>query len=70
MLTTGKTPQAIVDRISAELRQVLTDPNTRQMFNKHGLDPQPTTAGEFKTLVTSEIARWAKVARQAGIKPE
>ena len=70
MLTAGKTPQAIVDRISAELRHVLTDPNTRQMFNKQGLDPQPTTAAEFKTLVTNEIARWAKVARQAGIKPE
>ena len=70
MLTTGKTPQAVVDRVSAELRQVLTEPNTRQMFNKHGLDPQPTTAVEFRTLVTSEIARWAKVARQAGIKPE
>jgi len=47
MLTTGKTPQAIVDRISAELRHVLTDPNTRQMFNKHVLAPQPTTAREL-----------------------
>ena len=70
MLTTGKTPQAIVDRISAELRHVLSDPNTRQLFSKNGLDAQPTTAAEFKALVTSEIARWAKVARQAGIKPE
>jgi tripartite-type tricarboxylate transporter receptor subunit TctC len=70
MLTTGKTPPAIVERISAELRHVLSDANTRQLFNKSGLDPQPTTSGEFKTLVTSEIARWAKVARQANIKPE
>jgi tripartite-type tricarboxylate transporter receptor subunit TctC len=70
MLTTGKTPPAIVERISAELRHVLSDANTRQLFNKSGLDPQPTTPGEFKALVTSEIARWAKVARQAGIKPE
>lgn len=70
MLTTGKTPRAIVERLSAELRQVLNDANTRGLFNKHGLDPQPTTADEFKALVASEIARWAKVARQANIKPE
>ena len=70
MLTTGKTPRAIVERLSAELRQVLNDANTRVLFNKHGLDPQPTTADEFKALVASEIARWAKVARQANIKPE
>ena len=70
MLTTGKTPQSIVDRVSAELRQVLGDANTRQMFNKQGLDPQPTTPAEFKTLVSNEIARWGKVVRQAGVKPE
>ena len=70
MLTTGKTQRPIVDRLNAELRHVLGDPNTRQLFNKHGLDPQLTTADEFKALVASEIGRWAKVARQAGIKPE
>ena len=70
MLTTGKTPQPIVDRISAELRHVLGDASTRQLFNKQGLDPQLTTAAEFKALVSSEIARWGKVVRQANIKPE
>ena len=70
MLTTGRTPRPVVERLNAELRHVLGDANTRQMFNKHGLDPQLTTAAEFKALVTSEIARWAKVARQAGIQPE
>ena len=70
LLTTGKTPRPIVERLNTELRHVLGDANTRQLFNKHGLDPQLTTSDEFKALVTSEIARWAKVARQAGIKPE
>jgi tripartite-type tricarboxylate transporter receptor subunit TctC len=70
LLTTGKTPRPIVERLNSELRHVLGDANTRALFNKHGLDPQLTTADEFKALVTSEIARWGKVARQAGIKPE
>jgi tripartite-type tricarboxylate transporter receptor subunit TctC len=70
MLTTGKTPRAVVERLSADLQQVLNDPQTRTAFNRHGLDPQPTSADQFKAMVSTEIARWAKVVRDAGIKPE
>lgn len=70
MLTTGKTPRPVVERISTALREVLAEPNTQQRFNKQGLDPQITTADQFKTLISKEMARWANVVRRAGIKPE
>ncbi len=70
ILTTGKTPRAIVNRISAELRQVLSDPATRESILKQGINPEPNTTEEFTALIRSDIAKWAKVVREAGIKPE
>ncbi len=70
ILTTGKTPRAIVNRLNAELRAVLAEPQTRDRMQKHGLDPQPNTADEFTALIGAEMAKWAKVVRDAGIQKE
>ena len=70
LLAPGKTPRTIVNRLSTELRQVLGDSETRGRFQAHGMDPAPGTAEEFAALIRSEIAKWAKVVRAAGIKPE
>ena len=47
LLTTGKTPRAIVERLSATLRQILIEADTRAQFLKNGLDPAPGSADEF-----------------------
>ena len=70
LLTTGKTPRAIVERLSATLRQILNDPETRAQFVKNGLDPAPGSADEFARLLSAEIVKWASVVKAAGIKPE
>jgi tripartite-type tricarboxylate transporter receptor subunit TctC len=70
LLAPGKTPGAIVGRLNRELREVLSDADTRQRFVQRGIDPAPGTAKEFATLIQSEVAKWAKVIRAAGIKPE
>ncbi len=70
LLTTGKTPRAIVERLSATLRQILNDPETRAQFVKNGLDPAPGSADEFARLLSAEIVKWAGVVKAAGIKAE
>ncbi len=70
LFTTGKTPRAIVQRLNTYLRHVLTDPQVREAFFKQGMDPQPNTVEEYQSLVSNEMAKWAKVVRTAGIKPE
>ncbi len=70
LLTTGKTPRAIVERLSATLRQILNDPETRAQFVKNGLDPAPGSADEFTRLLSAEIVKWASVVKAAGIKAE
>ena len=70
LLTTGKSPRAIVDRLSATLRQILGEADTRAQLVKNGLDPAPGSADEFARLLAAEIVKWAQVVKAAGIKPE
>ena len=70
LLTTGQTPRVIVDRLNNALRQILNDSDTRALFLKNGLDPVPTSVDEFTNLLRTEIVKWAKVIKAAGIKPE
>jgi len=70
ILTTGKTPRAIVNRLSAELGHVLAEPATRETIVKQGITPRSTTTDEFAALIKSDMAKWAKVVRDAGIQPE
>lgn len=70
LLTTAKTPRAIVERLSGTLRKILTDADTRAQFHKNGLDPTPASADEFSNLLRAEIVKWAKVVKAANIKPE
>ncbi|MES2561249.1 MAG: tripartite tricarboxylate transporter substrate binding protein [Pseudomonadota bacterium] len=71
MLAPGKTPRTIVSRLSTELRAVLDEPDTRTRFGQYGLEPvSGSTPEAFAALIRSEIAKWAKVVRAAGIQPE
>jgi tripartite-type tricarboxylate transporter receptor subunit TctC len=70
VLTTGKTPRAIVNRLSAELARVLADPATRDTIVKQGITPQSNTPDEFAALIKRDMTKWAKVVRDAGIQPE
>lgn len=70
LLAPGKTPQPVVRRLNAELREVLDDPDTRSRFAARGIDPAPGTPEEFAALIRSETEKWAKVIRAAGIQPE
>ena len=70
MLAPGRTPRAIVSVLNQTLREVLSDADTRTRFAANGIDPAPGTAEEFSALIRSEIAKWTKVVRAAGVKPE
>jgi tripartite-type tricarboxylate transporter receptor subunit TctC len=70
LLAPGKTPHGIVTHLNAELRKVLDDPDTHRRFAVRGADPAPGTVEQFAALIRSEMKKWAKLVRAAGIKPE
>ena len=70
MLAPAQTPKDIIARLHAEATRVLQQPEIRERFAGDGADPVGNAPEEFRRYIQSEITKWAKVAREAGIKPE
>jgi len=65
------TPSAIVKQLHAAVVKVLNDPVIREHFQKGGAEPTPSDSPEaYAKLIRNELAKWAAVAKAAGIKPE
>ena len=70
MLAPAKTPQAVVTRLNGETVKVLQMQDVKALLLRDGLEPSGTSPGEFGTSIRSEIAKWQKVVKVAGIKAE
>ena len=69
VVTTGKSPQPVVDRLHGELKRILAKPEVKEQIVKLSLLPMDTrSVAEMQAFVKSEIARWGKVVEAAGIK--
>jgi tripartite-type tricarboxylate transporter receptor subunit TctC len=67
------TPEEAVDRLVAALQVALKDPKVIERFAGLGTEPvemAKATPGALKTQLESEIAKWAKVIKAAGVKGE
>ena len=63
------TPQDIVAKLSAEVAAILKHPETNERLAREGADPVGSTPQEFGRFMQSEIEKWRKVIRAAGIQP-
>ena len=63
-------PRAIVDRLNAAMVTAVKQPATVKSFLENGVDGVGSTPEEYDAFNRAEIARWIKVARDGGIKPE
>ena len=64
------TPKAVVARLNAELNRVLKLSDVQERMAGLGLDPAGGTAEAFGAFVKEDIARWAKVIRDANLRVE
>ena len=69
MLAPAKTPQPIIARLNKELAKIAADAGVRQQFTVQGLDPEHTSPERALAHIKSEIERWGKAVKAAGIKP-
>ena len=67
VLAPAGTPSTILDRLHKEIVRTVASPKVVQQFTNLGVDPTPNTPKEFSALIKSEMAKWAKVIRAAGI---
>jgi tripartite-type tricarboxylate transporter receptor subunit TctC len=64
------TPRDLVMRIRDDVAAVLQLPDVRQRLLDIGGEPGGQSPDEFSSRVRSEIAKWLKVAKAAGMKPQ
>jgi len=70
LLVPAGTPGAIVGRLNAETVKVLNRTDVKTTLALQGLDVAPSSPEQFAAHIKSEIARFTKIARAAGIKAE
>jgi tripartite-type tricarboxylate transporter receptor subunit TctC len=62
-------PKAIIDRLNAEITKALDHPDVKERFATLGVERVAASSPEmFGALIQSELARWAKVVKEAGVR--
>jgi len=64
------TPAAIVERLNKASNEVLQRPDFRQQLSNQGADPLSGSTADFMAMMKREYAKFARVVKEAGIKPE
>ena len=70
VLATAGTPKPIVNRLHDEIVRALALPDVKERLNNVGFELVGGTPDEFAAFIKSEIAKWAKVVKASGAKPE
>ena len=70
LLVPGGTPRPVIERLNREAAKVLGSAALKEQFGAQGLEPAPTPPEEFGAYLKTEVAKWAKVVKQSGAKPE
>jgi len=70
MLAPAGTPEAVIATLNAAMRKAVALPQTKERFAPLGLDPRSDSPAEFAAFIKEEVARYAAIAKIAGIEPE
>lgn len=61
-------PKQIVEKLRGEIVKALDAPDVRDRFAFLALQPTTNTPEQFRALLESDVKRWAKIVRDAGVK--
>jgi tripartite-type tricarboxylate transporter receptor subunit TctC len=64
------TPRPVIDRLHKELSVILATSETKKRFETEGGEAVQMSSDDFGRFIASETVKWAKVVKDAGIKPE
>jgi tripartite-type tricarboxylate transporter receptor subunit TctC len=67
MLAPAGTPPAVVTKINSEMVELLKTPAMRERMAREGADPVGSSPQQFGARVASEVDKWARVAKAAGL---
>ena len=62
------TPEAVVQRVNADVNALLQDPAVRQVMESQGLTIVGGSAADFKRAIDADVRRWGPVITRLGVK--
>jgi tripartite-type tricarboxylate transporter receptor subunit TctC len=68
LMAPAGTPQPIIDKLHQETVRALTANDVRKRLGDAGMEVVANTPAEFAAVIKSELPRWAKLIKDAGIK--
>jgi len=68
-LATAKVPQAVIKRLNATAVKAAHAADVKTLLLRDGLEATGTTPAEFAAIIRTEVAKWQKVVKAAGIQP-
>ncbi len=70
LMAPGGTPRDVVAKLHKGVVFALQDATVKERFQASGADPVGNTPEEFAAGIRNDMAKWAKVVKAAGLKPE
>jgi tripartite-type tricarboxylate transporter receptor subunit TctC len=68
LLAPAGTPKPVVEKLNREVVKALGSAEVRDKLQAQGAEPMPGTPEAFATFMQDEMAKWAPVVKQAGVK--
>ena len=68
LLAPAATPRSVIGRLNAEVTKALGSVDVRDKLQAQGAEPMPGTPAAFASFMQEEMAKWAPVVKQAGVK--
>jgi len=69
-LAPAGTPKPIIAKLNAEINAALKLPDVRTKLEAAGIEIQGGTPQEYAAVIKSDLAKWGKVVKEAGIQAE
>ena len=63
-------PRPVVERLNAEIRRTMASPEVRDLLIAEGTEPGSSTPEELGALMKSDLERWTRAVKLAGIKQQ
>jgi tripartite-type tricarboxylate transporter receptor subunit TctC len=70
LMVPAGTPKPVIDKLNAELRKALANPEVRAKLAQQGAEPLGSSPEEYGAYIRKEIDRWGAVVKQSGVKAE
>ena len=70
LIARSGTPRPVIERLNSELNRLMADPDLHVQLGRMGAEVATGTPHEFDELIASEVQRWSKLVRSAGVKAD